>query len=84
MTTVTRNYQITIPKKIREKYGIKIGDEVRFLDRGSEVVILMKRIEAEEDPLETGVLDGAYERLFMKEGISTDEIVRRLRGDWNE
>jgi len=43
MTVVTRNYQVTIPKKIREKYGIKVGDDVDFMDKGSEIVILTKR-----------------------------------------
>lgn len=81
MTTVTRNFQVTIPKKIREKYGVKVGDKVEFVDRGSEIVLLVQRPE-KEDPLEAGVLDGAYERLFAREKITTDEIVRRLRGDW--
>ncbi|MFQ6075435.1 MAG: AbrB/MazE/SpoVT family DNA-binding domain-containing protein [Candidatus Bathyarchaeia archaeon] len=80
MTTVTRNFQVTIPKRIREKYGVKVGDEVEFVDRGSEIVLLIKL--PEEEPLEAGVLDGAYEKLFAKKSITTDEIVRRLRGDW--
>ena len=83
-TKVTRNYQITIPRKIRERLGVKMGDKVEFRESGSEVSVILKPVEKAVDPLESGVLDGAYERLFGKRKISTDEIVRRLRGDWEE
>ncbi len=83
-TKVTRNYQITIPRKIRERLGVRVGDKVQFRESGSEVSVILKRVEEAIDPLESGVLDGAYERLFGKGRISTDEIVRRLRGDWEE
>lgn len=31
MVSVTRKYQVTIPKQIREDLGIKAGDDVVFL-----------------------------------------------------
>ena len=31
MASVTRKYQVTIPKRVREELGIKAGDDVVFL-----------------------------------------------------
>ena len=31
MTVVTKKFQITIPKKVREDLGIKEGDQIAFL-----------------------------------------------------
>ena len=39
---VTEKGQVTIPKQIREKLGIRAGSEVDFVDRG-EAVILERR-----------------------------------------
>lgn len=37
--TVTRNAQVTIPKKIREALGIKEGDKVTMRVEGNRVVV---------------------------------------------
>ncbi len=37
--TVGKKGQITIPKDIREKFGIKEGTKIRFEVRGDEIVI---------------------------------------------
>ncbi len=37
--TVTRNTQITIPKKIRERLGIKVGDKVEIDIEDEKVVV---------------------------------------------
>jgi AbrB family looped-hinge helix DNA binding protein len=45
-TTVTRKYQITIPKKIREKLRVMIGDRLDVKEEGSRIVIEVgRRIE---------------------------------------
>lgn len=38
-TTVTRKYQITIPKKIRRRLNVRIGDKYRIRDEGGRIVI---------------------------------------------
>ena len=43
MVTVTRKYQVTIPKEVREALGIKAGDEVVFVKTKDEYAI--KRLE---------------------------------------
>jgi len=32
--TVSRNYRITIPKEVREQFGLKPGDRLRFVVEG--------------------------------------------------
>ena len=43
MPTVTKKYQVTIPKEVRERLGIKAGDEVVFIKTKEGYVI--KRLE---------------------------------------
>ncbi len=45
---VTRNYQITIPKAIVEKVGLKIGDKVLVIYENGEIKILRKNISIKE------------------------------------
>ncbi|WP_306305630.1 AbrB/MazE/SpoVT family DNA-binding domain-containing protein, partial [Metallosphaera hakonensis] len=43
-TVVTRKYQVTIPKEIREALGIKVGDKLIVKIEDSKVVLeLVKR-----------------------------------------
>jgi len=37
--TVTRKYQITIPKKTRTKLGIEIGDKLLIGEEGGQIII---------------------------------------------
>jgi len=43
MVTVTKKYQVTIPKEVREALGIRAGDEVVFVKTKEGYVI--KRLE---------------------------------------
>lgn len=46
MTTVTRKYQITIPKKIRKRLRVMIGDRLNVKGEGNMIIIETgKRIE---------------------------------------
>jgi len=37
--TVTRKYQVTIPKRIRTKYGVKVGDKLIVREERGRIVI---------------------------------------------
>jgi len=39
IVTVSRKYQVTIPKRIREKIGIKVGDKVIMKIEGNKIII---------------------------------------------
>jgi AbrB family looped-hinge helix DNA binding protein len=45
VTKVTRNYQITIPKEIREKLGINVGDVLIFDIEGGKIVLRKEKLE---------------------------------------
>jgi AbrB family looped-hinge helix DNA binding protein len=38
-TTVTRKYQITLPKRIRNKFGIRIGDKLPITSKDGKIII---------------------------------------------
>lgn len=39
---ITRQGQTTIPKHLREKYGLGEGDEVTYIDLGDQIILLPK------------------------------------------
>ena len=43
MTTVTGKYQITLPKRLVDAYGIKVGDEVELVASGEAISIVPAR-----------------------------------------
>ena len=45
---ITRQGQTTIPKHLREKYGLGEGDEVTYIDLGGQIILLPKP----RDPIE--------------------------------
>jgi len=68
MPTVTKKYQVTIPKEVRERLGIKAGDEVVFIKTKEGYVI--KRLEdfvKEMAELSKDIEETVKE---MKEGMS--------------
>jgi AbrB family looped-hinge helix DNA binding protein len=48
MASVTRKYQVTIPKRVREELGIKAGDDVVFLKTESGYEIMRAKEVIEE------------------------------------
>ena len=71
---ITSKGQVTLPKAVRERLGVRPGEEVRFRlnDRG-EVVI-------EKGP-GTVVARTSRWRGFFGPGLSTDEILAMTRGE---
>ncbi len=75
-TRVTRKHQITIPKEVRKKVGIKVGDELKVRDDGD--LIVLEKINKPKDLLAfAGCWNGYPEDpdSFMKD-------VRKLWSTW--
>jgi AbrB family looped-hinge helix DNA binding protein len=73
MVKVTRKYQVTIPKRVREKADVKVGDRLLVSERGG--LIIMRKVK-EESLLEfAGFWDGYPENL--------EEFVEELRRMWS-
>ena len=74
-TTVTSKGQVTIPKAVRDRLGLKPGSKVEFRS-GAAGEVIMVPTDAERPPSR-----------FLKflghagPGLSTDEIMALLRGD---
>jgi AbrB family looped-hinge helix DNA binding protein len=43
MTRVTGKFQITLPKRLVDAYGIRVGDEVEIVAAGESIAILPAR-----------------------------------------
>ncbi len=44
LTKVTRNYQVSIPKEIRERLRIEEGDIIEVSERDGEIVMVPKKL----------------------------------------
>jgi len=80
---VTRKFQVTIPKKIAEKIGIKPGDSV-VLEEGEDGIVIKKVREGKEKPerlisaIEDFSIDVARVRKRIKEaGEALNESLSR-------
>ncbi|MDA2926374.1 AbrB/MazE/SpoVT family DNA-binding domain-containing protein [Acidobacteria bacterium AH-259-G07] len=72
MATVSTKGQITVPKALREKLGLRAGTRLEFhIEEGK----LVAQKVVEKDPFETWV--GRAKSRFSK---TTDETVNELRG----
>ena len=69
---VTRKGQITLPKELRERFGIEEGDRVEVMRKGGEIII--RKVERDFE----GVL-GSWSDLDIDE-----DFFRKLRGGWEK
>ncbi len=67
---ITEKGQVTIPKAIRDRFGLRPGSDVRFVERNHRVVL--------EKNQGGDVWDKYYGYLKLK--MTTNEVMRRLRG----
>ena len=67
--------QIVIPKVLRDKFGIKEGEEV-IVESLEEGVLVMKK---EKNPVKA--MRGMFKGKFQKSSV---ELVRELRRDWDK
>ena len=69
---VTRKYQVTIPKEIREKIGIKIGDELLVSEDERRIIL--------EKPANLDTIAGSWSHIEDADNFMED--VRRLWRTW--
>lgn len=66
---MTRKYQVTIPRKVREKVGIEIGDELLVSGSGRRVIL--------EKPVDIDRLAGSWTHVE-----STEKFMEEVREMW--
>jgi len=69
---VTRKYRVTIPKEIREKIGIKIGDELLVSEDERRIIL--------EKPANLDTIAGSWSHIEDADNFMED--VRRLWRTW--
>ncbi|MGV1789698.1 AbrB/MazE/SpoVT family DNA-binding domain-containing protein [Rhizobium sp. A37_96] len=77
---VTEKGQVTIPKEVRDRLGIRPGSEVDFIASGNGAM-LVKIAEASEPAIRD--FDDWLERvrgMIDLDGMTTDEFMEFLRG----
>lgn len=67
---ITVKGQVTIPKSIRDRFGLRPGNRVRFVEKDHRVVLEKENVG--------DVWDKYYG--FLKINKNTNEIFRELRG----
>ena len=72
-SSVTTKGQVTIPIEMREKYGIKPGDLVGFVDAGDAIVIT--RQEA--------AIDSIFGSVKVKKAATLKQIDAAIVAGWN-
>ena len=86
IVNMTSKGQVLIPKELRDRHGMKPGEPVRVgeNDRGETVILpatkgMNETLEQRRLRIRTALeaLRGKY-----SVGMTTDEYMRELRGDW--
>ena len=77
LAKVTSKGQITIPKEIREKLGIKTGDKILFIEESGRIYLMNSSMNAlREAQL---AFKGEAERVGLKNEDEVVEMIRELR-----
>ena len=69
MTRVTGKFQITLPKRLVDAYGIRVGDEVEIVAAGESIAIMPARTVATALPAE--------ERLRLFDQATRRQVARQ-------
>lgn len=70
-STISEKGQVTVPKVLRDRLGIRAGDRLEFTEEHGQLVV---RKATERDPVEA-----VYGILTLDQ--STDDTLRALRGE---
>lgn len=71
-STISEKGQVTLPKPLRDRLGIKPGDRLDFTEEDGHIVV--SKTTDKQDPI--GMVYG-----ILSLGESTDEVLRGLRGE---
>lgn len=84
LTNLTVKGQVTIPKDVRDALGLMPGEPVEIEWAGGEVATIRrpKRDQAKEiEAYKAQVRETLARFAHLREGLTTEEIMRDIRGD---
>jgi AbrB family looped-hinge helix DNA binding protein len=73
MSRVTVKGQVTVPQRVREKLGLRPGDEVDFVEKNGDFILQKQTKKAPFDEW------AGY--LKHLKGKRVDDIIREMRGE---
>jgi AbrB family looped-hinge helix DNA binding protein len=82
---ITSKGQVTIPKHIREKLGVRPGDEVGFREEGQDIIIENRESDVGHGSAKTLIqtLQALGRKHLIEDALSrqtVDDIMQSLRG----
>lgn len=72
---VTAKGQVTIPKSIRQKLGVSVGESLRFREMGDDIVVERVDPAGHHDPVIADFLD------FLERDLSNGLRVKEMTAD---
>ena len=84
MAKVTSKRQVTIPKAIADKYRIREGDDLEFLEAGDAIRVVPVGTGPEIGPVSDrlGLFDAATDRQRAREGATARGVKGPLERGW--
>jgi antitoxin PrlF len=76
-TRITSKGQVTIPKAIRERYGLEEGDYLVLEPRGEDLIIRKGRMVTSEENFEA--LAARVAERFEERGITREDVEDAIR-----
>ena len=73
ITKVTRKFQITVPKEVREPMSIHEGDHLAVITNGDEMIIKKLELPEWDEIFEKG------EKSAEEKGITKEDIIKAVR-----
>ncbi len=73
ITKVTRKFQITVPKEIRDSLSIHQGDYLAVITNGDELILKKLELPEWDEIFEKG------ERSASEKGITREQIIEAVR-----
>ncbi len=83
---VTSKGQVTIPKYIRDKIGVRAGSNVEFIEKGGEFVLTRAKTEMSRHEHELAELRAHLDKISGTgiSGLTADEIMEMTRGPFED
>ena len=77
LAKITSKGQITIPREIRRKLGVKDGDKVLFIEEGGRIVLMNSAMAALHTVQQA--FAGAAEEVGLKDEQDVVDMIKALR-----
>ncbi|MGB9728161.1 MAG: AbrB/MazE/SpoVT family DNA-binding domain-containing protein [Nitrososphaeria archaeon] len=75
---VLQGYRITLPKDVRERWNLKVGEEVEILVEGSRLIVHPIKLPSDPIQLLCGIVSGEKTELKETEKAVAEELEEKM------